>query len=312
MDSALQQHFDVMGELLLDKDPGVRCVAVQGMINACIFAKQSSVCACGGSCLRLGSDVHRTQPNFFCTRPHTGVCRVLNVFWEMIPLGTTTALLEVCGKFCRKNRVLLRFFAFRKCDVLLPPCNIAGAGERARMGRLLPLRALVRLPRYGIIQSRLRCSRLISPGEIYERSVSRILKRHVYFISFSPQTQPSLSFPPGLRYLLDNALALPAMKLVLPRLANMVHDTSDRVRCDFLDLLLAVKGVSCVFLIAIRMGAKECASSAHTMPPAKFDHLFSLAADAVQGFGRSSSGRWSRWSTSCAAWRRTAIRSPPA
>lgn len=46
----------------------------------------------------------------------------------------------------------------------------------------------------------------------------------------------------GLQYLLDNQLALPVMKAVLSHLGNMIHDTSERVRCAFVDLLLKVKG----------------------------------------------------------------------
>lgn len=45
----------------------------------------------------------------------------------------------------------------------------------------------------------------------------------------------------GLRFVLDNHLTHPLMAVALPRLENMLHDTSERVRLSFLHLLLTLK-----------------------------------------------------------------------
>lgn len=45
----------------------------------------------------------------------------------------------------------------------------------------------------------------------------------------------------GLTYLLDNHLAQPLLKELLPQMAEMIHDPSERVRRSFLKLLLTVK-----------------------------------------------------------------------
>lgn len=45
----------------------------------------------------------------------------------------------------------------------------------------------------------------------------------------------------GLRFLLDNHLTHPVMAIALPRLANLLHDNSERVRLSFLHLLLTLK-----------------------------------------------------------------------
>ena len=54
-----------------------------------------------------------------------------------------------------------------------------------------------------------------------------------------------VSFVPfqGLTYLLDNHLSHPLLKNLLPGLGDFVHDSSEKVRVAFLDLLLKVKGL---------------------------------------------------------------------
>jgi condensin-2 complex subunit G2 len=92
-----------------------------------------------------------------------GVTRILNTYWEMVPMATTTTLLEII------------------------------ANDLAWDVQAAPVRVAV-------------CE--------------------------------------GLESLLDNALAGPVLAALLPHLAPLLHDTSERVRCAFADLLLRVKGMS--------------------------------------------------------------------
>lgn len=68
----LQTQFDLLSDLLADGDVGVRVLAVQG---------QFFVCVC--MCLRVRVVVTL----------RAGVCRVLNVYWELIPFNIVKQLL---------------------------------------------------------------------------------------------------------------------------------------------------------------------------------------------------------------------------
>ena len=46
-----------------------------------------------------------------------------------------------------------------------------------------------------------------------------------------------------LSLVLDNALSHPLLEKLLPALKNSLHDTSEKVRSSFLDMLLKVKAV---------------------------------------------------------------------
>ena len=50
----------------------------------------------------------------------------------------------------------------------------------------------------------------------------------------------------GLSHLLDNHLSHPLMKAVFPQLKNVLHDTSEKVRVLFIDLLIKVKGIRAI------------------------------------------------------------------
>ncbi|KAL6047782.1 Condensin-2 complex subunit G2 [Balamuthia mandrillaris] len=89
-----------------------------------------------------------------------GVCRILGVFWELIPLATTRALL----------------------------------------GSLI--------------------------NELARDKSSSAVRAAVF---------------EGLRFLLDNHLCHPTLKTLLPQLANLIHDNSERVRGAFLSLLCDIK-----------------------------------------------------------------------
>lgn len=71
------------------------------------------------------------------------------------------------------------------------------------------------------------------------------------------------------------------MKAVLAHLGNMIHDTSERVRCAFVDLLLKVKGVLCRY--NMRRALLRCR----------------LSMGNMQGCVRSSFGILCRLSTWC-------------
>jgi condensin-2 complex subunit G2 len=50
----------------------------------------------------------------------------------------------------------------------------------------------------------------------------------------------------GVSTLLDNPLVHPLLKNILPEMRNLVHDTSEKVRIAFIDLLLKVKGMRAI------------------------------------------------------------------
>lgn len=50
----------------------------------------------------------------------------------------------------------------------------------------------------------------------------------------------------GLRYLLDNHLSQPVLKTHLPQLAPLIHDTAERVRVAFIDLLCEIKTIRAI------------------------------------------------------------------
>ena len=52
--------------------------------------------------------------------------------------------------------------------------------------------------------------------------------------------------------IMDNLLSVPVMKELLPLLNHCIHDTSEKVRIAFCELLLVVKGMKSikVYLIA--------------------------------------------------------------
>ncbi|XP_013379950.1 condensin-2 complex subunit G2-like [Lingula anatina] len=50
----------------------------------------------------------------------------------------------------------------------------------------------------------------------------------------------------GLTFLLDNHLSHPLFKTVLPGLSNLLHDTSEKVRVAFMEMLLKVKGMRAI------------------------------------------------------------------
>ena len=50
----------------------------------------------------------------------------------------------------------------------------------------------------------------------------------------------------GLKVLLDNRLSHPLLKTLLVHLQDLVHDSSEKVRIAFLDVLLFVKGLKAI------------------------------------------------------------------
>lgn len=50
----------------------------------------------------------------------------------------------------------------------------------------------------------------------------------------------------GLQYLLDNHLSHPILKALLPKLSPMIHDTAERVRIAFVDLLTYVRSIKLI------------------------------------------------------------------
>eukprot|EP01132_Coremiostelium_polycephalum_P000806 gene806-1002_t len=58
----------------------------------------------------------------------------------------------------------------------------------------------------------------------------------------------------GLKFLLDSSLSHSTLKILLPQLGNMIHDSSERVRSAFLDLLLYIKDISTIrFFDVVKM-----------------------------------------------------------
>ena len=66
------------------------------------------------------------------------------------------------------------------------------------------------------------------------------------YLPTSQKTFLSLSISQGLCVVLENRLSHPLMRELLPALHNHLHDTSEKVRIAFLDLLLLVKGMRMV------------------------------------------------------------------
>ena len=52
--------------------------------------------------------------------------------------------------------------------------------------------------------------------------------------------------PQGLCVIMDNVLSIPVMKELLPLLHHCIHDTSEKVRIAFCELLLVVKGIKSI------------------------------------------------------------------
>lgn len=52
--------------------------------------------------------------------------------------------------------------------------------------------------------------------------------------------------PQGLCVIMDNMLSIPVMKELLPLLHHCIHDTSEKVRIAFCELLLVVKGLKSI------------------------------------------------------------------
>ena len=50
----------------------------------------------------------------------------------------------------------------------------------------------------------------------------------------------------GLKFLLDNRLSHPLLKSLLGNLKDLIHDSSEKVRIAFLDVLVTVKGMKAI------------------------------------------------------------------
>ena len=61
----------------------------------------------------------------------------------------------------------------------------------------------------------------------------------------------------GLKFLLDNRLSHPLLKTLLGNLQDLVHDSAEKVRVAFLDVLVLVKGLK-----AIKVGMSTWFSAA--------------------------------------------------
>ncbi|KYQ88612.1 hypothetical protein DLAC_11353 [Tieghemostelium lacteum] len=55
----------------------------------------------------------------------------------------------------------------------------------------------------------------------------------------------------GMQILLDNSLSHSTLKILLPKLGNLIHDSSEKVRSSFLDLLLYIKTLSTIDFLKI-------------------------------------------------------------
>ena len=52
-----------------------------------------------------------------------------------------------------------------------------------------------------------------------------------------------LIFLQGVTHLFDNVLSHPTLKTLLPELRNLLHDTAEKVRIAFVEMLLKAKGI---------------------------------------------------------------------
>ena len=56
-------------------------------------------------------------------------------------------------------------------------------------------------------------------------------------------TRRVLFGPQGFAYLLDNVLCHPTLKTLLPELRDLLHDTAEKVRIAFIEILQKAKGI---------------------------------------------------------------------
>ena len=67
---------------------------------------------------------------------------------------------------------------------------------------------------------------------IYEIFIKNVCSKWVTLVCFQSMGR-----------IVDNHLSHPMLKVLLPELRNLLHDTSEVVRVAFLDLLLKIKGI---------------------------------------------------------------------
>jgi condensin-2 complex subunit G2 len=50
----------------------------------------------------------------------------------------------------------------------------------------------------------------------------------------------------GLKYLVENHLSQPLLKAMLPKLSPLIHDTTEKVRATFVELLITLKSIKMI------------------------------------------------------------------
>jgi Condensin II non structural maintenance of chromosomes subunit len=78
---------------------------------------------------------------------------------------------------------------------------------------------------------------LVPPA--FTKKMLHVMTADLAFDTVSAHTRAAVC--DGLRFMLENHMTHPLMSVALPRLANMLHDRSERVRLSFLHLLLTLK-----------------------------------------------------------------------
>jgi hypothetical protein len=185
----------------------------------------------------LATNLRTVLSSFHANKKLNGMDKTLHAVYTPVLFRALTA----ANPLVRRNAAIILADAFPIHDPAMSNAELTAVleGQCARLCTLLE--DPVPFVRVAAVEGACRVV-----GLLWELVPPAMTKKMMHFMTASlafdkASAHVRAAVCDGLRFMLDNHMTHPLMSVVLPRLANLLHDNTERVRISFLALLLVLK-----------------------------------------------------------------------